>query len=83
MAINLFNTAQGLLGTIGSGPSDTESDTIKLNYYVGTACCTVSQSVVIEHVGTKLYGSEIADAVTAVLLISMHQHRCRIESSQS
>ena len=81
--MNLFNAAQGLLGTIGSGPSDTEPDTIKLNYHAGTPCFTVAQSVVTEHIRVRFYFSEIADAVTNVLLISMHLHRWRIESSQS
>ena len=49
----------------------TEPDIMELNYHAGTACRTVAQSVVTEHVGVRFYGSEIADAITAVLLISI------------
>lgn len=44
---------------------------MELNYHAGTACRTVAQSVVTEHVGVRFYGFEIADAITAVLLISI------------
>ena len=46
-------------------------DIMELNYHAGTACRTVAQSVVTEHAGVRFYGSEIADAITAVLLISI------------
>lgn len=48
-----------------------EPDPMELNYHARTACHTVAQSVVIEHVGVRFYGTEIADAVIAVLLISI------------
>ena len=48
-----------------------EPDIMELNYHAGTACWTVAQSVVTEHVGVRFYGSEIADAITAVLFISI------------
>ena len=48
-----------------------EPDIMELNYHAGTACWTVAQSVVTEHVGVRFYGSEIVDAITAVLLISI------------
>ena len=44
---------------------------MELNYHSETACCTIAQSVVTEHVGVRLYGSEIAAAITAVLLTSV------------
>ena len=44
---------------------------MELNYHAGTACRTVAQSVVTELFGVRFYDSEIADAITAVLLISV------------
>ena len=48
-----------------------EPDIVELNYHAGTACRTVAQSVVTEHVGVRFYDPEIADAITAVFLISV------------
>lgn len=44
---------------------------MELNYHAGTACRTIAQSVVTKHIGVRFYSSEIADAITAVLLISI------------
>ena len=41
-----------------------EPDIVELNYHAGTACCTVAQSVVTEHVGVRFYDPEIADAIS-------------------
>lgn len=44
---------------------------MELNYHAGTACRTVAQSVVTEHIGVRFHDPGIADAITAVLLVSV------------
>jgi len=48
-----------------------EPDTMELNYHAGTACRSVAQLVVTEHIGVRFHSAETADAITAALVISV------------